>query len=370
MAKPRVFVCSTYYDLKHVRERLKDFIADLGYEPVLFENGDIPFRSDAPLDVSCYNEVDACHMLVLIVGGRWGSPASGQGPLTDPERYNSVSGQEYATAAARGIPIFIFVDNNVLTEYGTFQRNRDNRKIEYAHVDSVEVFHFLDQIYSQPRNNPVRGFSRLDDILSWLRQQWAGLFAHALIRTRDQREIASITTQIAELQFVTERLKTYSEAILHDTLGDRADQVISEEDARVTISRFGNHKLMKHIEGRADSKGFSMKGAFDSAGEHESFPAFLKALPLPQTDVKRLLDSGQAQYDFRVIRAEFFGAEMPDPPISDLGLPPDIEAILEREGIKTTAQLEARGLTDLPGLDQAGASKLSAAVARARYRHL
>ena len=42
MAKPRVFVSSTYYDLKHIRDRPEAFIESFGYEPVLFESGDIP----------------------------------------------------------------------------------------------------------------------------------------------------------------------------------------------------------------------------------------------------------------------------------------------------------------------------------------
>lgn len=37
MAKPRVFLSSTYYDLKHVRERIERFLANFGMEPVLFE---------------------------------------------------------------------------------------------------------------------------------------------------------------------------------------------------------------------------------------------------------------------------------------------------------------------------------------------
>ncbi len=48
MAKPRVFVSSTYYDLKHIRNSVETFIENLGYDAVLFESGDIPFHHDAP----------------------------------------------------------------------------------------------------------------------------------------------------------------------------------------------------------------------------------------------------------------------------------------------------------------------------------
>ncbi|HAV1364053.1 DUF4062 domain-containing protein [Vibrio parahaemolyticus] len=36
MAKPRIFVSSTYYDLKHIRNSLEAFIDSFGYESVLY----------------------------------------------------------------------------------------------------------------------------------------------------------------------------------------------------------------------------------------------------------------------------------------------------------------------------------------------
>ena len=39
MAKPRIFISSTYYDLRQVRADLERFIKDLGYETVLNEQG-------------------------------------------------------------------------------------------------------------------------------------------------------------------------------------------------------------------------------------------------------------------------------------------------------------------------------------------
>lgn len=37
MATPRIFISSTYYDLKYVRERLERFIRSYCFEPRLFE---------------------------------------------------------------------------------------------------------------------------------------------------------------------------------------------------------------------------------------------------------------------------------------------------------------------------------------------
>lgn len=42
MAKPRVFISSTFYDLKQIRADLDNFIQSLGYDVVRNEEGAIP----------------------------------------------------------------------------------------------------------------------------------------------------------------------------------------------------------------------------------------------------------------------------------------------------------------------------------------
>ena len=73
MAKPKVFLSSTYYDLKHVRADLERFIKELGYESILNEQGDIPYGKENKLEDYCYKEINNVDILVSIVGGRFGS---------------------------------------------------------------------------------------------------------------------------------------------------------------------------------------------------------------------------------------------------------------------------------------------------------
>jgi hypothetical protein len=77
MARPRIFVSSTYYDLRHIRSSLELFIESLGYDSILSEKGDIAYLHDTPLDESCYREAASSDMLILIIGGRYGSEKSG-----------------------------------------------------------------------------------------------------------------------------------------------------------------------------------------------------------------------------------------------------------------------------------------------------
>ncbi|GEB88102.1 uncharacterized protein DUF4062 [Zymomonas mobilis] len=109
MARPRVFVSSTYYDLKYIRASLEGFIESIGFEAILFERGNIPFHSDTPLDKSCYHEAENADIFVLIVGGRYGSPTSDSHHTTGQplEGHLSITRREFNSAQERGIPTFI-----------------------------------------------------------------------------------------------------------------------------------------------------------------------------------------------------------------------------------------------------------------------
>lgn len=68
--KPRVFVSSTFYDLKYIREDLSNFIKAHDFEPILFEDGDIGYTPGKTLDDSCYEAMKGADMVLLIVGGK------------------------------------------------------------------------------------------------------------------------------------------------------------------------------------------------------------------------------------------------------------------------------------------------------------
>ena len=73
MAKPRVFISSTFYDLRQIRVELDKFIESLGYEPIRNEEGDIPYGKDEALQEYCYKEILNVDILVSIIGSRYGS---------------------------------------------------------------------------------------------------------------------------------------------------------------------------------------------------------------------------------------------------------------------------------------------------------
>jgi len=253
MAKPRIFVSSTYYDLKHIRNNLEAFIETLGYETILFESGDIPFHHDAPLDISCYDEIKNAHMLVLIIGGRYGHNSSDDDTSVLEDElafYNSITKKEYETAREKDIPIYIFIEKNVLSEFGTYKKNKDNITVEYAHVDNINIFKLIDEIYTQKRNNLVREFENFSDISFWLREQWAGLFADYLSKKSEKSKLSDLSSQINDLKGINSVLKDYSENILRAIQPDKSESIITKQDKilrKRTLNKFVDNNMIEYI---------------------------------------------------------------------------------------------------------------------------
>lgn len=236
MAKPRIFISSTYYDLKHVRSSLDIFIESLGHEPVLSEKGDIAYTHDIPLDESCYREASSADIFVLIIGGRYGTEVSGKAKQQSHgifDRYDSITKKEYQSALTKDIPVYILIEANVYSEYHTYLRNKDTKDIKYAHVDSVNIFKLIEEILAQPRNNPVHTFERFADIEAWLRDQWAGLFRELLHKQSQQQQLTTLSSQVSELHAVNETLRRYLEALMKGIKPDDSNRLIESEQKRL-----------------------------------------------------------------------------------------------------------------------------------------
>lgn len=212
MAKPRVFISSTFYDLRYVREDIERFVLELGYEPVRYEGGAVPYSSKAPLEESAYREVAFCDIIVCVLGGRYGTDSA--------TRAGSITQNELMEALDKGVQVYVFVDQNVLTEFETYRLNKDNRKTKYRFVDNVKIFEFLEEIYSLPQNNPITPFQASADISTYLKVQWAGLFQRFLqegtrlseVRVLD--EMKTVSSTLKELvKFLTEERRNKDEAI-------------------------------------------------------------------------------------------------------------------------------------------------------------
>ncbi|MBN1570720.1 MAG: DUF4062 domain-containing protein [Acidobacteria bacterium] len=171
MAKPRVFISSTYYDLQTVRADLEEFIVEHGYEPVLFEKGHVAYGAEDTLEHDCYQEISACDILVNIVGGRFGTESK--------DAQHSISQNELRIAYEQGKLIYVFVETAVLAEYRTYTANKNVAGFIPITVNDLRIFAFLEEVLPL---SVVESFKISHDIIDFLKKQWAGLFQNMLVQ--------------------------------------------------------------------------------------------------------------------------------------------------------------------------------------------
>lgn len=205
MPTPRIFVSSTCYDLKYVRENLKFFIRSLGYEPILSEEGGIFYDPQLHVADACFAEVPTCDLFVLIIGGRFGSRHLGK----------SITNGEYDAAAKVKIPIFALVERDVLEQSRVYYANSENLEINknsliYPAVDSTEIFDFIKSVQSNSVNNALVPFSDFEEIQNYLKKQWAAMFHQYLTTASESKRVTDILAVISQstdnIEFVTRQL--------------------------------------------------------------------------------------------------------------------------------------------------------------------
>lgn len=288
MSSPRIFVSSTYYDLKHVRSSLENFIEQLGFESILSEKGDIAYAPDIALDESCYREVCNADIFVLIVGGRYGaekSQSTKKIPKHFYDRYDSITKQEYKSAVEKNIPTYILIEKNVYADFETYLKNKSNETISYAHVDSISIFYLIEEIFSQPRNNPMHHFDRYSEIEEWLKGQWAGLFKELLTRMNNQQQFTSLSSQVKELSEVTKTLKTYLEQVVTKVAPDDSAEIIKIESKRLRealqLLVMEKNGLVKYLIIR----GVDIKAIRNAALSSKTLDEFLKIIKTVTKDI-------------------------------------------------------------------------------------
>lgn len=218
MARPKVFLSSTYLDLRDARDYVGEFLGDQGLDVVRAERGGVFYDPNAPLDQSCYQEIPSCHLFVLLIGGRYGSRSSDSSSAAG--KYKSIVAQELSTAVNCGIPILVFVRDEVAVEFSTYMANPKKVRagMTFVSVDNVQIFDFLGEIYRRKRGNPVYKFREATDITSQLKTHLAGFLADALKSKIEESTDAKVRINGYKLFYHREQ-RGLSQAALADRVG-------------------------------------------------------------------------------------------------------------------------------------------------------
>jgi hypothetical protein len=235
LAIPRVFISSTCYDLKHIRENLKYFVKTIGYEPVLSDDGDVYYDVDQHTHNACLAEVDTCQLFILIIGGRYGGEHK--------DREGSITNNEYRAAVKNKTPIFALVESAVHSDHYTYLTNKKSRpdifdKIDYPSIDNIKIFDFVDEVRKNSQNNAIVPFNDFSDMETYLKKQWAGMM-YDLLDKRRRDDSAKVTNRlIDDLAIATEKSAKLIETLLRVTDAEHAEEKISKIELQTQAQSF------------------------------------------------------------------------------------------------------------------------------------
>lgn len=248
--KPRIFVSSTFYDLKHMREDLSSFIKSHDFEPVLFEDGDVGYTPGRALDDSCYETMRTCDIVLLIIGGQYGSPATGE--IKDEfNEYMSVTRREFKEAVKEAVPLYTFIESKVFAEFEIYEENYERIEIEkdqikFRNTKNINVFRFIREIKGIG-NITLIEFNKVTDIKDFLNKQWSDMFKRYLDYLKEKESDRKVGNTIDEMKTLIQKMdimldsvgkkvltdgnnKDYDEVIMQQAVLDLCHQIASSFD--------------------------------------------------------------------------------------------------------------------------------------------
>jgi len=188
--KTRVFVSSTCYDLRQIRRDLEDFIEGMGYQPIMSDSHNIAIPAGLDTEGACKWLIAESDLFILIIGGRYGwTPGSGEG-IEHKDR-KSITNIEYETAFELGMPIYTFVDDEVwkkrdvydslseLVEAGSLPEENLDSALG-PKIDDYRVFEFIKRVSGAKRDGWIHEFSKAQDIIARLKNNWSLQFRELL----------------------------------------------------------------------------------------------------------------------------------------------------------------------------------------------
>jgi hypothetical protein len=235
VASPRVFISSTCYDLKHIRESLKYFVSNLGYEPVLSDDGDVFYNPLKHTHESCIDEVSNCQMFVLIIGGRYGGNCVNSS--------ESITNEEYRIAFKSNIPIFTIVDSSVLADHHLYQSNAknnevDRNKVNYPASDNIKIFEFINEVRKHSVNNAINPFSNFLDIETYLRKQWAAMLFDFLAKSKNETQLSLTNNLLSDLALASKKTEELLKFVYTKLDEANAESVINTISETVNAEKF------------------------------------------------------------------------------------------------------------------------------------
>jgi len=241
MAEPRIFISSTYEDLREVRNGLHNFIiGTYGYKPVSFEKNGITYEPHKSLEESCYDEIKDCSMFILLIKSRFGAPANINKikGVSFSQEIKSITQLEYLTAKQIGIPVFVFIHKSSSDEYNSWKKQFFFIDYKFNYLENINHARFVKDIFDDESNLWHYDFITIENITDTLKNQWAGLFNRYLKNSQKHKIIENQEIYINPFKFFFFRRKCgLSKKALSERAGVSENKIDLIENAGLKKSR-------------------------------------------------------------------------------------------------------------------------------------
>lgn len=165
--KPVVFLSSTISPLKELRAAITEKIEELGYEVRVAEY-DFPAPPNMPVSERCLQNVDKCHILILIIDGSYGTPVNGEWLVRS----------EFLRAKDRRKAVYVMVEEHAWDRYNLAKGRPE--------VDSLDIYKIHPKVVSFLREieesgqDWIRTYNNEKDLGRKLKEQFSAHYAELL----------------------------------------------------------------------------------------------------------------------------------------------------------------------------------------------
>ena len=162
----------------------------------------------------------------------------------------------------------VFFEKSVFVEYETFLLNENNKDIKYKYVDNINIYKFIKEIKNLPNNNNIKDFESADNIISYLREQFAGLMKKFFIQEQRENE-TNLIRDINNTATTLKELVDYIQLTNKDKEDELKEIIKTSHPIIGELKKYLNIKYKFYIEDFNDLKNLLSARSFREADNNK-----------------------------------------------------------------------------------------------------
>jgi hypothetical protein len=241
---PKVFLSSTIYDLRDLRDAVQTALRKEGYPVLASEDGSIPVDSSKHSYEVCLEAARNCDCLVAVIDGRFGG--------TMPDGKTSITQAEVEVALGRGRQVYVFVRQGVwdAKEIYTAHAKAGHPFVASKVVDDERVFDVIDAIRKRATGNWIFQFNKPSDLIETVffqlqSYQASKTAASSTVRLKDAAEFQMV--RIKDMS--TPTAKRYSAFLIVGNDVERAavHQLVAKATEQLKVESYQRPGPMREL---------------------------------------------------------------------------------------------------------------------------